>query len=69
MTISKIQVKVEKGRLCFNFARSYNPDRCEIGNFCFPLNNLSLREWISLKFIQYMTISKIQDEFEKGGYA
>ena len=34
-----------------------------------PLNELSLNVWISLKFIWFMTINKIQVEFEKGGYA
>ena len=40
------------------------PDKQEM----FPLNNLSLTEWISLKFIWYMTINKILVEFKKGGY-
>ena len=31
----------------------------------FPLSNLSLNKWASLQFIRYMTIIKMQVEFEK----
>ena len=38
------------------------------GTFWVQLDNISLNELISLKFIWYMTIIKVQAGFEKRGY-
>ena len=57
MAISKIQVKYETGGYASTLTGVMAPDRRE------KLPN----EWISLYFIWYVTINKIQVEFKKGG--
>lgn len=60
-----------KERLYVNFERSYGSLKIsEICNILVSAQKLSLNEWISLKFIQYMTINKRHVELEKKrGYA
>ena len=69
LTSNKIQVEYEKEGYASIGPGVMAPDRREIANFWFPLNNLSFKECISLKFIWYKSIDKIQFEFEKEGYA
>ena len=44
-------------------------DRHKKEQYCFLLNHIRSNKWMSLKFIRYMIINKIQLEFTKGGYA
>ena len=69
MTANKIQVEFENGGYATIWPEVTAPERHEkIANVWFQLSKLSLSEWVSLKFTLYMTINKIQVEFEKGGY-
>ena len=70
MAINKIHFQFEKGGCASIWTGVIEPDRSEkMENIWFPLNNLRLNDLILLKFIWYLTINKIQVEFEKGGYA
>ena len=69
LTMNRVQVEIEIERYASIWPRGTAPDRHEQLHFLlFPLNNLSLNEWISLKFMWYFTINKIPVGYEKGGY-
>ena len=58
MTISKIQMEVEKGSYALVLAGVISPnahEKCQL---------VSIHGWMSLKFMLYMICSKIQVEFE-----
>ena len=69
MTINRLQAEFERNDNASIWQGVIGPDRHEKNeNILFPLNNLSLNEWISLKFIWNMTINKILVEFEMDSY-
>ena len=58
MTINEIQVGFEKGDYTSILAGVIAPERpTKMENIWFRLNNLNLKEGISLNFFWYMTIS------------
>ena len=70
MTFNKVQAEYEKGGFAPILTAFISPYRCEKNeNIWFPLNKVRLNDRILLKFIYYLTINKVQVEFEKGGHA
>ena len=59
MIINKTQIELKRGGYALILTGVIAPDISEeIETIWFPLNNLSFDEWISFKFIWYLTITK-----------